>query len=299
MTTTIAAPRRSVIAHRAFSWALKDLNTRERTFEGYLSTWDVDLGGDVVHRGAFAETLKEWKSSGEVIPLLDGHNYWSIRSAVGRLVEAKEDRTGLWTKWFVINGDDGDAALDRLEGGVITKMSMGYEPLDFKYERDEEAQRMMRHLTRVGLKEGSLVIFPMNPNAAIDLDSIKAFTFAAAEQDPALLSEMDRKALRRLASKVGLLLRNPATGAGTKQEGETDDGVQDDPTGSADGGAPPADPAAAAPSGGDAPQDGGSTQVEGEGSSGAEPEGQKAYEYVEALQERLKRTLSLPIPITD
>lgn len=288
MTTTIATPRRQLITHRALAWQLKELNTRSRTFEGYLSTWDADLGGDIVHRGAFAESLKQWKASGDVIPLLDGHNYWSIRSAVGKLLDAKEDRTGLWTKWGVINGDDGDAALDRLEGGVITKMSMGYEPTEFSYEKDEESQRMMRHLTKVGLREGSLVIFPMNPNAAIDLDSIKAFTFAAAEQDPALLTEMDRKALRRLASKVGLLLRNPAAGAGTKQDGApADDGSQDDPTGTADGGTPPADPAAGEPSGGDAPQDGGGSPND---DGNQEPE--TKYEYSEALLERLKRTLS-------
>lgn len=293
MTTTIAAPRKAVIAHRAIPWELKALDEKARTFEGYLSTWDVDLGGDVVHRGAFADAIKQWKASGEVIPLLDGHNYWSIRSAVGKLLEAKEDRTGLWTKWGVIRGDDGDAALDRLEGGVITKMSMGYEPTEFKYEKDPESDRMMRHLTKVGLREGSLVIFPMNPNAAIDLDSIKAFTFAAAEQDPALLSEMDRKALRRLASKVGLLLRNPAA-AGTKQNGDAaDDDSQDDPPGTADGGAPPADDAAAAPSGGDAPQDGGSSQDDGNGT----PE--VKYEYTEALLERLSRTLSNRTHITD
>ena len=47
------------------------LDEDSRTFEGLAATWDLDLGGDVIHRGAFKRTLEEWQKAGSVIPLLD------------------------------------------------------------------------------------------------------------------------------------------------------------------------------------------------------------------------------------
>lgn len=280
----VAPGARKGILHRPVTWELKELSAKERTFEGYLSTWDLDLGGDRVIRGAFKDWIKGWEASGRVVPLLDGHNYWSIRSAVGKLLKAREDSVGLLTKWRVIDGDDGDAALDRLEGGIIETMSMGYEPLDYKYEKDEEGERMTRILSKVALREGSLVIFPMNPNALIDLDSVKAMTAAAGETDPRTLQEMDRVELRRLASKIGLLLRNPDRKAGTKGEADEQDSGGDDPTD------PPApEPASTAAGDPDLSQDD-PPSGEPEGTKGKRQE-EEEYPYTEALQMRLQRVL--------
>ena len=54
-------------------FSLKAVDEGARTFKGLSSTWDEDLGGDVIHEGAFARTIDHFKASGRVIPLMDGH----------------------------------------------------------------------------------------------------------------------------------------------------------------------------------------------------------------------------------
>lgn len=68
--------------------------------EGYASTWDrePDSYGDVVKRGAFADTLREWKGRSQPIPLLYGHRTDDPKYNIGRVVEAREDNRGLFIK---------------------------------------------------------------------------------------------------------------------------------------------------------------------------------------------------------
>ncbi|OFU54851.1 hypothetical protein HMPREF3120_05365 [Corynebacterium sp. HMSC11D10] len=64
--------------------------------EAYASVFDtVDSYGDVVRRGAFTDTLKEWADSGKTIPLLYGHNFNDPFMNIGGVVEAAEDERGL------------------------------------------------------------------------------------------------------------------------------------------------------------------------------------------------------------
>lgn len=186
-----------------------------RTFEGLASTWERDLGDDIIHRGAFKNTLAEWRSSGRMLPLIDQHNYGSVRAAVGKLLDGKETKDGLWTKWEIIPGVDGDEIMNRLKGGFIDSMSIGYKPIKWEMEADESARwGEVRHLKEVELREVSLVLWPMNPGARIDADSIKAA--CSTIEDP--------KALRGLASHIGNLLKKapPEDPADAPKEQETD-----------------------------------------------------------------------------
>jgi HK97 family phage prohead protease len=172
-----AAPTLTKTAAR---FEVKALDAEARTFTGLASTWDEDLGGDVIHQGAFKRTLNAWKSSGRVLPLIDQHNYGSIRSVIGKLVSASETDAGLETTWQVIEGPDGDEALRRLKGGFIDGLSIGYEPVKWEMVRAEgdEPWEATRHLKEVKLLEVSLVIWPMNEGARVDTDSVKSLTAA-------------------------------------------------------------------------------------------------------------------------
>lgn len=203
---------------------IKAIDDKARTFEGLASTWDLDLGMDVIHPGAFADTIKEWKRSGKTMPLLDSHNYGSVLSVVGKLVDAKETKAGLWTKWEVIGGDDGDKILERLRAGVIDSMSIGYVPkaFDFSEEEDDDGPGMLvRNLRKVELKEVSLVVFPMNPNAVINLGTVKSLTAARA------LEPAERATLETLHTELGRLLSAPPAGPpspkGSPNEPEDED----------------------------------------------------------------------------
>lgn len=187
-----------------------------RTFEGLAATWDEDLGQDVIHKGAFKQSITEWKASGEAMPLLNSHDQFNIFSALGQAITLKETDQGLFSKWEVIDGPDGDAVLTRLRPSkttgrpVIGKMSIGFIPEKFSFEQPPGTESFfdrVRHITQASLKEVSLVLFPMNPNASIDASTVKMWLKMAHDQDPRKLDPLARLELRRLNSRIGLLLK--------------------------------------------------------------------------------------------
>lgn len=199
-----------------------------RTFEGLAATWDEDLGADIIHKKAFKNSIAEWKASTEAMPLLNSHDQFDIFSALGQAVAMKETDEGLWTKWEVLEGDDGDRVLQRLRPSpttgraIIGKMSIGFYPIKYDYEQPEGSDSFFdrkRHIYEASLKEVSLVLFPMNPNASIDATTVKSFMQLARHTDPAKMDGVTRMELRRLNSRIGLLL--------AKQKPNDDEEVED------------------------------------------------------------------------
>jgi HK97 family phage prohead protease len=193
-----------------------------RTFEGITAVWDKDLGGDVIHRGAFKDTIAAWKKSKDALPLLNSHNQFDIFSGIGQLTEAKETKDGLWSKWEVIDGPEGDRVMSRLRPSkttkrpIVGKMSIGFQPEEFDFEQPKGTDSFfdrVRHLRKIDWKESSLVLFPMAPDARIDASTVKMMMndlrlFDAKSLDP----EMEA-GLRRLAARIGIILqKSKATG---------------------------------------------------------------------------------------
>jgi Escherichia/Staphylococcus phage prohead protease len=133
-------------------------------FSGYASIFgNVDLGGDIIERGAFKKTLRESKG---VIPILDHHD---PSRQIGWNIKAKEDERGL-----LIHGQldlNVESAKERhslmkmaVEVGGRTGLSVGYRTI--KWENDPK-DRNVRILKELQLFEYSVVTFPMNPQAAV------------------------------------------------------------------------------------------------------------------------------------
>lgn len=200
---------------------IKALDTEKRTFEGLAATWDLDLGDDVIHRGAFKEWISEWRRKKNAVPLLDTHNSFSVFSAVGKLLDTKETAAGLWTKWEIIDGPDGDGIMTRLKSGIITSMSIGYRPLKYDFEDSEEARfGQIRNLLKVELHEVSLVLRPMNPNAVIDTDSVKALLELKS------MTAVQITTLRQLHAEIGKKLAE--LGGAPAEEPEPKDPAQEE-----------------------------------------------------------------------
>ena len=65
-------------------------------FEGYASVWgSVDLGGDMIERGAYKNTLDEWANKGQLPQLL---YYHQDQMLIGDWLEMREDEKGLYVK---------------------------------------------------------------------------------------------------------------------------------------------------------------------------------------------------------
>lgn len=190
---------------------LDSVNAEARTFEGMGAAFSQDLGGDVILPGAFKRTISDWKKSSRILPLLDSHNgYGTVRAVVGKVLDAKEVTEGLWTKSAIIDGPDGDEVLRRVKGGYVDGLSIGYKAVQIKVPTDEEAQRgIWRFLKEVALKELSVCIWPMNPDARIDLGSVKHLLAEAKSRslDP---DELDD--LKSVACQIRALLAASAPG---------------------------------------------------------------------------------------
>jgi HK97 family phage prohead protease len=186
---------------------VKAVDPVARTFEGMASTWDQDLGGDVITKGAYKRTINNWKKSKRNLPLIDSHNYYTVRAVLGKLLEAEETDDGLWVKFEVIGGADGDEVLERLKGGYIDGMSIGYSAVKVRYPQTEEERTagVWRYLDEVKLREVSLVIFGMNEGALIDTSSVKTLVQTLSTSGEPL-SEEDRLELKALYESIGSLL---------------------------------------------------------------------------------------------
>lgn len=172
--------------------ALKDLTVTDEgpgTIEGYRSVFGViDEGGDIVVKGAFANTLSEYLHLG-----FTAHSHdWTFSEAVGFPIEAKEDDNGWWVKSQFHSTDDAQKirtkAKERMEAGKQVGFSFGYAPKSFVHieAKDYEAElpkyikadllpamlkkaqefNRIRVLKEVEAIEDSIVTAPMNKRAA-------------------------------------------------------------------------------------------------------------------------------------
>src|SRR5262245_32692922 len=110
---------------------IKSVDAKARTFRGLSSTWARDLGGDLVHKGAFARTLDHWRQSKRTIQLTDGHPEFEPGSQVdrvlGKLTDAAETELGLESEFKMRDTAKGNEALEAIEQGFIDGLSITYK----------------------------------------------------------------------------------------------------------------------------------------------------------------------------
>lgn len=225
---------------------VKAMDRKARIFEGDLSTSHLDLGSfwgekDIVWPGAFKTTIDHFRNAEDpYIPLLDSHDTWSIFSVFGHALELEEKLTGddlsyeleggdtltvpemlLRTKWSVIDGADGDRVLDRLRPGSVRKMSMGYRAVVSDNMTLADGT-ILRNLREVALREGSLVVFGMNPEAEVDLGTVKRFM----EKFKKDLTDSEREELLRVHDQLGALLKETAAVEAAEPEVAASDEVR-------------------------------------------------------------------------
>jgi len=159
------------------------------TLEGYLAVFgNIDLGGDVIEKGAFKKTIANIKANG--IPLLADH-VASVSSVLGTIFDAREDDHGLYVKARFSAAPSAQDVRIKLVEGHLGRMSIGYAPEKFSY--GEKDGKSVRFLKEIKLWEGSVVVFPMNPEAVVSRVKSLADTLDARTR-AALASELAEKA---------------------------------------------------------------------------------------------------------
>lgn len=132
-------------------------------FVGYASVFgNVDSYGEVMEKGAFSDTLKEWE--GRKIPVFYGHDLTNPENNIGYVESAEEDATGLLVRCVVDTEGPGNGPIvyKLLKEGRIDRMSFGF------YVNDADHKGGVTYIKKVSLLEVSVVPAPANPEAAIN-----------------------------------------------------------------------------------------------------------------------------------
>jgi len=141
--------------YKSVGFKADNVDAEKRTISGYASTYDLDKGGDIIVKGAFAKSL----ASDIRVKVLWQHKQ---DTPIGRPVLMREDERGLYVEAYIAKTAKGDEALELAKEGIIDSMSIGYQVVDSEYKDD--GVRLLKEIT---LHEFSMVTFPMNEAAII------------------------------------------------------------------------------------------------------------------------------------
>ncbi|NCD40564.1 MAG: HK97 family phage prohead protease [Bacteroidia bacterium] len=126
--------------------------------EAYVSIFDnVDLVGDIIKRGAFAESLAKKFPKG-----VWAHN-WD--QPIAKTLEAREDEKGLYIKGqFNLETQRGKEAYSDLKFGTVDEFSIGFRVLGYEWSEDDPDIRV---ITKARLYEWSPVLAGANPDTEL------------------------------------------------------------------------------------------------------------------------------------
>ena len=182
-----------------------EVDEKTGTFEGYGAVFgNVDSYGDVIAKGAFKATLRDWKKAGSLPPMLVQHGGWMMTDMdalpIGKWESMEEDDTGLRVRGRLINLDTerGKNIYGAMREGVLDGMSIGYRAKEYVIGTKPEEPR--RTLKAVDLVELSVVTFPANGRARIDAVKTEGLSRRELERRLTQDAELPRSVARQLMS---------------------------------------------------------------------------------------------------
>lgn len=149
--------------------AIGDDSSNVGEFEGYGAVFgNIDLGGDIIERGAFQSSLDDWNSKGMMPQMLWYHDNEEI---IGDWIEMVEDDYGLRVKGRLwIKGDlsvkEAVKAYNVLRGTSVKGLSIGYRVRDYDVQEQMDGSSV-RILKEIDLMEVSIAPWSMNPKAMV------------------------------------------------------------------------------------------------------------------------------------
>lgn len=151
--------------------------------KGYAATFgNIDRGRDRIMKGAFKNTIEQWKEKGTLLPMFFQHSWMSV---IGGFNVFKETAKGLYVEGEInLNVQKGLEAFELAQQKVLSYMSIGYVTKDAEFIEEEVGEKdgqtftaTIRNLKEIELFENSLVTNPMNDLATINsVKSMKSIT---------------------------------------------------------------------------------------------------------------------------
>lgn len=138
------------------------------SISGYAATWtrEPDSYGDVIAKGAFAESLESIASESKTIPLLWNHEADNLGAFIGTVTEFKEDEHGLYFEATFDATEKAQRARELASDGRLAKFSFAYDVLE-QGEVELEDGRKANELRKLNIHEVSLVMYPANRDTSV------------------------------------------------------------------------------------------------------------------------------------
>lgn len=178
-------------------------------FTAYVSTWTrtPDSYGDIVAKGAFAESIAEWESKDTVMPILFGHDLVDPFSNLGYAKSLVEDDHGLLVH-AVLDLDNPKAVQvwKMLKGRRINQMSFAYDTLesgDVEVPKgDGDGDKVVaRELRKLRIHEASVV--PFGANSDTEILAVKALKETLGFKAGRTISAKNLESLKSAYASLG------------------------------------------------------------------------------------------------
>lgn len=137
----------------------KALDDGKGEFEAIVAVFgNVDLAGDRIVKGAFADSLKAWQAKGRPIPVVFSHDWQNLDAHIGQVTEAKETDEGLYVKGQLDMQDPSASKVFRLmKAGTLAEFSFAYDVVE------EKLQNGANELLKLDVIEVGPTLKGMNP----------------------------------------------------------------------------------------------------------------------------------------
>jgi HK97 family phage prohead protease len=151
-----------------------EAGAKEGIIKGYGSVFgNVDSHGDVIVKGAFKDTLREWEDKGKFPPMLLQHGGGMFGGTamdgvpIGVWSMMEENAKGLRVEGQLLAMDTPDVRriYEAMKAGSLDGLSIGY--MVKSHELGTKPGEPKRKLTGIDLWELSVVTFPSNDRARV------------------------------------------------------------------------------------------------------------------------------------
>lgn len=220
-----------------------DDGLEEGQFLVYPSTFTKtpDAYGDIVKPGAFADSLAEWKASGNTLPGLYGHRMDDPDYNIASTIDTGEDEHGWWVKGqFDMDSPKAAQVYRLVKGRRLSQLSFAYDTLD-EGPVELEGGVKANELRRLKVYEFSFVPVGANQDTSVVAVKTAADALRRTVKEGRVLAAKHIDSLRKAQEAIGAVIAaaegsDQAEASGPTSHQKTDDErIRDAKSGGSDG----------------------------------------------------------------
>lgn len=181
---------------------------KDGEFLVYPSTFTrtPDSYGDVVAKGAFTDTLADWKASGNTLPGLYGHRMDDPDFFVAGAIDSGEDDHGWWVKGaFDMESPKGAQVYRLVKGRRLNQLSFAYDVADEGAVKLDDGTKA-NELRKLNVYEFSFVPVGANQDTSVVAVKAAADALIADVKVGRVLAQKHIDSLRNAQEAIGAVI---------------------------------------------------------------------------------------------